>query len=128
MIGNNETSKQRTTIIVLEGGLPEKKAANDNRINRKKIVKARQIKEPSPEMQLWKVVICQAIEDATTKSRKRGAAYSKQKAVKWITDCGEDFKIVCDFAGYSYEIIRRNALKIIAYHNTSAANDNEPKS
>lgn len=128
MIGNNETSKQRTTIIILEGGSPEMKAANDNIINRKKVTKARQIKETSPEKYLWKVVICQAIEDATTKSRKRSTGYAKQMAIKWFTDCGEDFKIVCDFAGYSYEVVRRSAMEIISNDNYPAANDNEPES
>jgi hypothetical protein len=106
-------------MIKMNGSFMKKpiKIANDNYINRKNIVKVRHLHEPFPEKHLWKLVICQAIEDATTKSSKKRDAHKKRIALKWLSECDEDFKTVCEFAGYSYEIVKNNAMKIIANDN-----------
>ena len=82
-------------------------------INRENIVKVRYLKEELNEKHLWKAVICQAIEDATTKSSKQRRQLTKRRAIKWITEDNEDFKAVCHLAGYDHKIVKKNVLDIV---------------
>lgn len=82
-------------------------------INRKDIVKIRYLEEEFDEKALWKAVICQAIEDATTESTKSKRQSAKRKAIKWLTEENEDFKIVCHLAGYSHKIVKENISGLI---------------
>ncbi len=82
-------------------------------ISKKDIVKIRYLKEEFDEKALWKAVLCQAIDDATTESRKSRRQFAKRKAIKWLTEENEDFKIVCYLAGYSPKIVKENVKGII---------------
>lgn len=83
-------------------------------VNRENIPKVRHLlKEEYSEKSLWKAVICQAIEDATTKSAKERKLLAKHRAIKWLTEDNEDFKAVCDLAGYSHKTVRKNILDIV---------------
>ena len=83
-------------------------------VDSKSIVKIRYLVEDTDEKSLWKAVICQAIEDASSKSKKRRNIYAKQKAFKWIMEDNEDFKAVCDLAGYSYKAVRKNVSELVS--------------
>lgn len=83
-------------------------------ISKKDIVKIRYLKEDFDEKALWKAVLCQAIDDATTESRKSRRQFAKRKAIKWLTEENEDFKIVCHLAGYSPKIVKQNVRELIA--------------
>lgn len=57
-------------------------------------------KEDSDEKILWRAVLCQAIEDANCKSKKRDKKVIGIKAKSWLMNDDKDFKAVCDIAGY----------------------------
>ena len=67
----------------------------------------------SGEQSLWRAVITQALMDASSKSKKMEMKYEKSQALCWITGYGEDFKTVCDFAGYAPDYIRENSIEAI---------------
>jgi hypothetical protein len=62
------------------------------------------------EQALWRAVITQALMDASGNSSKMEARYEKSQAICWLTGFSEDFKTVCDYAGYPPEYVRRNAI------------------
>ncbi len=82
-------------------------------ITRKDIVKIRYLEEEFDEKALWKAVLCQAIDDATSGSGQRKRLYAKRKAIKWLTEDNEDFRIVCHLAGYSPKIVKDNINEMI---------------
>jgi hypothetical protein len=82
----------------------------DRRSNAAKI---RYLKEDVSEKHLWKAVICQAIEDATSRSSKKRFVCVKQRAIKWLTEDNDDFKAVCDLAGYNHKTVKKNVLEMI---------------
>lgn len=84
-----------------------------NRINKKSIVKIRYLKEEFSEKCLWKAVVCQAIDDATSNSKKRPKKYAKNIAIKWLIEDNDDFKAVCDLAGYNYKDVQKSVKKLI---------------
>lgn len=85
----------------------------NSHINRKNIVKVRYLKEENCEKSLWKAVICQAIEDATTKSTQERRKLAQRRAIKWITEDNDDFKTVCELAGYNHKEVKKNILDIV---------------
>lgn len=89
-------------------------------VSRKDIVKLRYLAEEFDEKSLWKAVICQAVEDATSCSRQRKRLNTKRNAIKWLIEDNEDFKIVCHLAGYNSKILKRSFKELIkSNYNTS---------
>jgi hypothetical protein len=82
-------------------------------INRKDIVKIRYLAEEFNEKSLWKAVICQAFEDATSGSIQRKRLNTKRVAIKWLIEDNEDFKMVCHLAGYNPNIVKRNFKELL---------------
>lgn len=66
------------------------------------------------EQPLWRAVITQAIEDATTFSSVARVAIDRDQARKWFTDNGSDFRDVCALADLDPLKVRAYALKRIA--------------
>jgi hypothetical protein len=62
------------------------------------------------ETALWRAVITQALMDAASNSKKMELQYEKSQALCWLKTYAEDFKTVCDFAGYSPDYIRTRSL------------------
>lgn len=65
------------------------------------------------EQALWRAVITQALMDASSRSRKMEAKYEKSQALCWLTGFGDDFKTVCDFAGFNPDYIRENSIEAL---------------
>ncbi len=78
-----------------------------------KAAKARLLKEDHNEKHLWKAVICQAIEDANSRSTQQRKKLAKRRAIKWLTEDSDDFRAVCDLAGYDHKVVKRNALTLM---------------
>jgi len=98
--------------ILLKNYFPTREIIRNPR-NKKDIVRIRYLKEEVNEKTLWKAVICQAIDDATSNSAKIMNLRAKQRALKWLTEDNEDFKAVCDLAGYSYKVVRKNVADLV---------------
>ena len=62
------------------------------------------------EQALWRAVITQALMDASTHSKKMEAKYEKSQAICWLGSMSEDFKTVCDYAGFNPASIREKSL------------------
>jgi hypothetical protein len=89
------------------------KSGKNGHVNRGNLVKIRYLEEEFCEKSLWKAVICQAIEDATTKSAQKRRLLIKRRALKWIEEDEEDFKAVCDLAGYNHKKVKESILEIV---------------
>ena len=69
---------------------------------------SRQSSAPSPEQRLFQAVIIQAFLDATFDG---GGGLSTtlpldtRKAADWIKDCGRDFRMICDCAGWDAQFL-----------------------
>lgn len=66
------------------------------------------------EQALWRAVIVQALMDAGSNSQKMEAKYEKSQAECWLTGYGEDFKVVCDFAGFNADYVRTKSKQALA--------------
>jgi hypothetical protein len=66
------------------------------------------------EQALWRAVIVQALMDAGSQSGKMEAQYEKSQATCWLTGYSEDFKVVCDFAGFTADYVRSKSRQAIA--------------
>ena len=70
------------------------------------------------ERQLWCAVIGRALEDALGNvgavSGDTARARAVEEARAWFSDNDEDFRRVCDAAGYDPDIVRSRALRLIA--------------
>ena len=66
------------------------------------------------EQALWRAVIVQALMDAGSNSAKMEAKYERSQAICWLSTYSEDFKVVCDFAGFPADYVRTNSLKAMA--------------
>lgn len=72
------------------------------------------------ETALWRAVIEQAILDAAkihkctarTRSRERLARYA---ALDWLENGGEDFGVVCNFAGLDLNAVRERAVGAVEF-------------
>jgi len=73
---------------------------NKYRLSKKDASRIRKIRESDEESHLWKAVICQAIEDATSNSTQKRKLLAKKRALKWLLEDNDDFKTVCELAGY----------------------------
>ncbi len=65
---------------------------------------------------LWRAVILQAIIDATGDYKRTENKLEKDKAKAWIEEEGEEFKLVCELAGYNHKYVKNKALKTIKEH------------
>lgn len=61
------------------------------------------------ETALWRAVIVQALMDASSQSGKMEARYEKSKSCCWLTSYSDDFKTVCDLAGFPPEYVRHRS-------------------
>lgn len=66
------------------------------------------------EQALWRAVIVQALMDAGSNSQKMEAKYEKSQAECWLTSYSEDFRIVCDFAGFTADYVRTKSKQALA--------------
>lgn len=70
------------------------------------------------ERQLWCAVIGRALEDALGNvgavSGNTARARAIEEARAWFSDNDDDFRRVCDAAGYDPDIVRARALRLIA--------------
>lgn len=108
--------------INLQGGGFFMQSLCNKSVSRKDIVKIRYLKEEFDEKSLWKAVICQAIEDATTDSGQIKKLSAKRKAIQWLTEENEDFRIVCHLAGYSHKTVKENLKDLIQTGDTKFKN------
>jgi hypothetical protein len=65
------------------------------------------------EMSLWVAVITQAMMDALSKANNAEAIYHKHEATHWLTGNSKDFIMVCLFAGFDPDYIRRKAKRTL---------------
>jgi hypothetical protein len=89
------------------------------RVERKDIVKIRYLNKEYNEENLWKAVLCQAMEDATSNSSKRRILHAKKMAIKWFTEDNEDIKIVCQLAGYNHRTVKKSFKELITAHTST---------
>ena len=72
----------------------------------------------SSERQLWCAVIGRALEDAIGNVGGVTGVIARERAVQearhWFFQNGEDFRMVCDSAGYDPDLLRRRVLSIIS--------------
>lgn len=72
----------------------------------------------SRERQLWCAVVGRALEDALGQPGGIAGTTARRRAVDeardWFVRNGDDFRRVCDAAGYEPDLLRRRALKLIA--------------
>ena len=72
----------------------------------------------SSERQLWCAVIGRALEDAIGNVGGVTGVVARQRAVEearhWFFQNDEDFRMVCDAAGYDPDLLLRRVLRIIA--------------
>lgn len=61
------------------------------------------------EQAMWRAVILQALLDAARTSGQREAQQAKAEAIAWLRGNSEDFRVVCELAGYSPSYIRQQA-------------------
>lgn len=61
------------------------------------------------EQAMWRGVITQALMDASSNSKKTEAIYFKGEALHWLLEGGQDFSIVCYYAGLEPDYVRRMA-------------------
>lgn len=65
------------------------------------------------EQALWRAVITQALMDAASKSKKMELKYEESQALCWLTTNGEDFRTVCENAGFDPFYIRRQSIEAL---------------
>ena len=65
------------------------------------------------ERALWRAVITQALMDASSQSKKMELKYEKSQALCWLTASNEDFRTVCENAGYCPHYIREQSIEAI---------------
>jgi hypothetical protein len=65
------------------------------------------------ESSLWVAVITQAMMDALSRAGSSEALYHKHEAINWLTGNSRDFVLVCLFAGYDPDYIRRRAKRAL---------------
>lgn len=54
---------------------------------------------------LWQRVLEQAFVDATYDGQNRTEQHARDRADRWIRECGKDFRWVCDMAGMGAEFL-----------------------
>lgn len=59
------------------------------------------------ERAVWRAVILQMLEDATNHSKKPQEKRHRDQALNWLEGTSEDFKIVCDLAGFEPAFVRK---------------------
>ena len=65
------------------------------------------------EQAIWRAVILQALEDAVNRSPKTQHRYEKEQALRWLTERNPDFVLVCDYAGWDPDYVRRKVKKAL---------------
>jgi len=65
------------------------------------------------ERALWRAVITQALMDASSQSKKMELKYEKSQAICWLTVSGDDFRTVCENAGYCPYYIREQSIEAL---------------
>ena len=65
------------------------------------------------ERALWRAVITQALMDASSNSKKMELKYEKSQALCWLSAFSEDFRCVCDHAGFDPVYVRTQAVEAL---------------
>ena len=65
------------------------------------------------ERALWRAVITQALMDASSRSKKMELKYEKSQALCWLTIQNDDFRAVCENAGFDPIYIRDESIKAL---------------
>ncbi|MDX1949327.1 MAG: hypothetical protein SFT90_02355 [Rickettsiales bacterium] len=68
----------------------------------------------SPQQNLWRGVILQAIVDASNNSTKLEMRKIKAKAIAWLHSDNDDVKYVCEMAGFELCYIKKCVKKILS--------------
>lgn len=68
------------------------------------------------EQALWRAVILQMLEDATSQSTKPNDQYHKFMAREWLLSDSKDFHMVCDLAGFDVGYLRKNIKRALLNH------------
>jgi hypothetical protein len=69
--------------------------------------------ELSPETKLWRAVIQRAFEDVIYPGMERSLIMFKYQAHLWFVDDKENFKLICNLAGMSDEMVRNKYLEMV---------------
>lgn len=65
------------------------------------------------EQALWRAVILQMLEDATSQSRKTQDQHARTQARNWLEGRHADFIMVCDMAGLDVQYVRKKIKKAL---------------
>ena len=65
------------------------------------------------EQALWRAVITQALMDASSKSKKMELKYEKSQSLCWLTSNSNDYRMVCDYAGFDPTYIREQSIEAL---------------
>lgn len=66
------------------------------------------------ERAVWKAVILQMLEDATSEAKKPQDSRNREHARAWLDGTSQDFHTVCDLAGFDPAYIRSKVKKALA--------------
>ena len=66
-----------------------------------------------PEVRLWKAVVINAINDATSKSSAKYCKINKIKARNWLLQDNYYYNSVCELAGFSSNDLRKKIIGLI---------------
>lgn len=69
--------------------------------------------ELSPETKLWRAVIQRAFEDVIYPGMERALIMFKYQAHLWFVDDKSNFKLICNLAGMSEELVREKYLSMV---------------
>lgn len=80
-----------------------------------------------PEIKLWRAVIIQALNDATSSARDSESINHTNAAKKWLRYLNNDFRSVCAFADVEHIYIFRHAKVLIRQHELKVHRRNTSK-
>lgn len=79
---------------------------------------------PNPtcrEQAVWRAVLMQAITDAFSQSRKPYAQRCKREALVWLRGNSQDFRRVCEYAGYDPAYLHGKISNLLKLQHQTAA-------
>lgn len=88
------------------------------RVERREVDRSHVRRDEQPEEALWRHVIMQAIDDATTpltesRMKKTSVILDRQRAREWLLGNSERFRMACEFAEVQIEQVRALARRLI---------------
>ncbi len=70
--------------------------------------------EEEKRVKVWRGVIKQALVDALSQSKRQRSQTIKKRAIEWISEGGDDFITICEFANLNYQSVQNNLLLYIS--------------